>query len=192
MRTADVKRDRNLIAGLVAREKFLSRSIVSASFSLVESFLSGLFFTAIHTKALGSLACDEDFLRYAATKEKAPLKNRLDRVVQFASGGTSNGGDAPFETLMEVGKRYRDAIHHTTPFERNDVELGGRLTALYEINCDIALRCVALAAGTLLKLSVWTYGFDNTTEIASRCSDLFQKAIEAGDQSSPSLSISHL
>jgi hypothetical protein len=41
--TSDTRRDSDLVAGLVAREKFLSRSIVSATFSLVEAFLSGLF-----------------------------------------------------------------------------------------------------------------------------------------------------
>jgi hypothetical protein len=46
----DSRRDRDLVAGLVAKEKFLSRSIISATFSLAEAFLSGLFFTAVHSK----------------------------------------------------------------------------------------------------------------------------------------------
>jgi hypothetical protein len=62
---ASAMRDRELIAKLVAREKFISRSIVSAAFSLVEAFLSGLFFTAVHTKSFGSFGCDEAFLKYA-------------------------------------------------------------------------------------------------------------------------------
>jgi hypothetical protein len=82
---SNTRRDSDVVAALVAREKFLSRSIVSATFSLVEAFLSGLFFTALRTKSLGSVACDEDFLNYAAKKECAPLKDRLDHVVQFAS-----------------------------------------------------------------------------------------------------------
>ena len=167
------------VAGLVAREKFLSRSIVSATFSLVEAFLSGLFFTAVHTQSLGSLACDEDFLRYAATKESAPLNNRLDRVVQFTSMGTESGSDDPFKRFIEVGKRYRDAIHHTTPFPRKDVELGGRLTALYDINCEIALHCVVLSSATLLKISRWTYGASDAADIAIRCSELCEKAHRA-------------
>jgi hypothetical protein len=68
---SDTRHNSDLVAGLVAREKLLSRSIVSATFSLVEAFLSGLFFTAVHTKTLGSLACDKDFLDYAAKKESA-------------------------------------------------------------------------------------------------------------------------
>jgi hypothetical protein len=171
--TSDTRRDSDV--GLVAREKFLSRSIVSATFSLVEAFLSGLFFTAVHTKSLGSLECDEEFLKYAETKESAPLKNRLDRVVQFASVGTESGSDEPFKTFIEVGKRYRDAIHHTTPFQRKDAELGGRLTALYEINCDIALHCVVLSSATLLKISQWTHGASDATDIARRCSELLEK-----------------
>jgi hypothetical protein len=171
------RRDAGSISGLVARENFLRRSIVSATFSLVEAFLSGLFFTAVHTKWLGSLECDEDFLRYAATKESAPLKNRLDRTVRFASEGAKSGNDEPFATLIGVGKRYRDAIHHTTPFERKDIEPGGRLTALYEIKSDVALRCVILSSATLLEVSHWVYGASDATDIASRCSDLIQRAV---------------
>ena len=152
---------------------------MSATFSLVEAFVSGLFFTAVHTKSLGSLACDEDFLNYAVTKESAPLKNRLDRVVRFASSGTESGSGEPFKTFIEVGKRYRDAIHHTTPFQRKDVESGGRLTALYEINANIALHCIVLSSATLLKISQWAYGASDATDIASRCGVLLEKAHQA-------------
>jgi hypothetical protein len=176
---AEPKHDSAVVSGLVAREKFLSRSIVSATFSLVEAFLSGLFFTAVHTKSFGSLVCDEDFLSYAAKKESAALKDRLDRVVQFASSGTESGSDEPFKTFIEVGKRYRDAIHHTTPFQRKDIELGGRLTALYEINANIALHCIVLSSATLLKISQWTYGASEATDIASRCGELLEKAHRA-------------
>lgn len=64
----NAKRDRELIGGLVARKKFLSRSIISAAFSLIEAFLSALFFTAVHTKSFGSIICDEEFLKFAASK----------------------------------------------------------------------------------------------------------------------------
>ena len=170
----DSRHERELVASLVARESFLSRSTISASFSLAEAFLSGLFFTAVHTKSIGVLKCDDDFLTYAATKESASLKQRLDRVVRFASRGTESGTDEPFKTFIEVGKRYRDAIHHTTPFERKDVELGGRLIALYEIDGEIAVRCVSLSAETVLKITRWTFGASEATDIASRCSALLK------------------
>jgi hypothetical protein len=114
----DSRRDRDLVGGLVAKEKFLSRSVISATFSLAEAFLSGLFFTAVHSKSVGRLACDEEFLKFAATKESAPLRDRLDRVVWFTSEGAESGNDEPFKSFIETGKRYRDAIHHTTPFQR--------------------------------------------------------------------------
>jgi hypothetical protein len=177
--TFDSRRERDLVAGLVAREKFLSRSIVSATFSLAEAFLSGLFFTAMHTNSIGSLVCDEEFLKYATTRESAPLKDRLDRVVQFVSKGAESGTDEPFRASIEVWKRYRDAIHHTTPFQRKDVEAGGRLSALYEINRDIALRCVKLSTATILRISQWAYVESDATDIASRCNELVQKAIAA-------------
>jgi hypothetical protein len=134
----DVKCERDLVASLIAKENFLSRSMVSASFSLAEAFLSGLFFTAIHMSSIGRLACDTEFLKFAGTKESAPLRDRIDRTIRFASNGAENGNDEPYKTFIEVGKRYRDAIHHTTPFQRKDIEPGGRLTALFEINGDTA------------------------------------------------------
>ena len=171
----DAKCERELVASLVAKDKFLSRSIISAAFSLAEAYLSGLFFTAVHAGSLGRLRCTEEFLAYAKTKESAPLRDRIDRVVRFASNGAVNGNDEPFQDLIEVGKRYRDAIHHTTPFQRKDVEPGGRLTALYEINGDVALRCVHLACGTILQISRWINGTSQDTDIAVRCGELVQK-----------------
>lgn len=96
-----------------------------------------------------------------------------------ASSGTESGSDEPFKTFIEEGKRYRDAIHHTTPFQRKDVESGGRLTALYEINANIALHCIVLSSATLLKISQWTYGTSDETDISSRCSELLEKAHRA-------------
>jgi hypothetical protein len=172
-------RDREMIAELVAYEKFLSRSIISAAFSLVEAFISGLFYTAIHANSSGSLVCDDDFLRYAHTKETAALRGRLDRTVRFASGGTECGTDEPFGTFIGVGKRYRDAIHHTTPFQRKDIEAGGRLTALYEIDSDVAMRCIFLSCAAVLKICHWAFGASDTTDIACRCSKLLQNVTES-------------
>ena len=102
-------------------EAGISRSVISASFSPVEAFISGLFFTALNTKALGRLCCDETFLVYAAKNErKAAFKERLDRIVRFASGGTTDGGSEPFESYIEI-RRYRDAVHHITSFARKDL-----------------------------------------------------------------------
>src|SRR5262249_45782818 len=77
---ANMKGKRSEIAPLLSREKFISRSIISASFSLVEAYLSGLFFTALNTNVLGKLSCDEDFLKFAEKKESALLKDRVDRI----------------------------------------------------------------------------------------------------------------
>ncbi|MFN7280948.1 MAG: hypothetical protein ACK5S0_00225 [bacterium] len=174
------RRDRDIVAPLVAKEKFLSRSIISASFSLAEAFLSGLFFSAVHLKSIGRLHCDEDFTKFAANKESAPLRDRLDRVVRFSSEGTESGNDVPFKPFIEIGKRYRDAIHHTTPFQRKDVELGGRLAVLYEISGEQAIQCVALSIGTLLKITRWINPQPAESEIAVRCHDILQIALTGG------------
>jgi hypothetical protein len=160
------------VRDLVGRERFLSRSVISAAFSLVEAFLSGLFFVAACTKSIGLLKCDETFQNYAETKESAPLKDRLDRIVNFVSMGRESGNNEPFNCFVEIAKRYRDAIHHTTPFGRKDVEPGGRLIALYEINSDIALKCAQLSFETVLGISRLAYGDPEETDIGARCEQL--------------------
>lgn len=178
---SDSRRDRALIGGLVAKEKFLSRSIISATFSLAEAFLSGLFFTALHTKWVGRRPCDEDFLAYAATRESAPLRDRLDRVIRFVSAGAETVDEVPFKGFIESGKRYRDAIHHTTPFQRKDVEPGGRLTTLYEVDADVAIRSVVLSVEMLRKISQWSNSDFQATAIAIRYDKLIQQAL-AGEK----------
>jgi hypothetical protein len=166
---ANMKSKRNDIAPLINREKFISRSMVSASFSLVEAFLSGLFYTALHVNALGKLPCDEELLRYATNKESAPLKDRVDRIVKFASSGKADGRSDPFKSFIEVGKRYRDAIHHTTPFERKDLEAGQRLLALYEIRWDVALLCGLLSLDAVLTISRWINDDKDESVITLSC-----------------------
>jgi hypothetical protein len=51
------------------------------------------------------------------------------------------------------------------------------LTALYEINGDIALRCVVLSSATLLKISQWINPASDATDIAIRCGELIQNAL---------------
>ena len=172
-----VRTQRDRISRLVGREKFISRSMVSASFSLVESFLSGLFFTALNLKTLGNLRCDEELLKFAKNRESAALKDRLDRIVRFASLGKGDGRSEPFKSFIEVGKHYRDAIHHTTPFERKDLEAGQRLLALYEVKADVALLCATLSFDTVLALSQWMYGDRDANDITDRCRELRENIV---------------
>jgi hypothetical protein len=167
------KLHREEVADLVGRERFLSRSVVSAAFSLVEAYLCGLFLVAAHTRTIGMLKCDEIFQKYVKdNEERAPLKGRLDQMVRFVSKGHKCGRDEPFKSFIEVGKRYRDAIHHTTPFGRKDIEPGGRMVSLYEINSDLALKCAQLSSETVLTISRWAYGDPDATTIGARCADL--------------------
>lgn len=174
---AAAKRQRDDIGPLVGREKFISRSMVSASFSLVESFMSGLFFAALDVKALGNLPCDEGLLNYAKSRESAALKDRLDRIVRFASSDKKDGRSEPFKSFIAIGKRYRDAIHHTTPFGRKDLEAGERLDDLYEIKADVALLCAILSLDSVLAISRWLYGEDDTGVITDRCKGLREEIV---------------
>jgi hypothetical protein len=173
---ANTRLKRDEIAPLIGREKFISRSMVSASFSLVEAFLSGLFFTALNVGMLGKLSCDKDLLNYAKNKESVALKDRLDRIVKFASFGKEDGRCEPFKSFIEIGKRYRDAIHHTTPFARKNLEAGQRLLALYEIKADVALLCAILSLESVLTISRWAYG-DDMGVVADKCKTLREKVV---------------
>ena len=174
----NMKGKRDDIAPLISREKFVSRSMVSASFSLVEAFLSGLFFTALNANALGRLPCDEHLLKYAKNKESAALKDRVDRIVRFASSGTVDGRSDPFKSFIEVGKHYRDAIHHTTPFGRKDFDAGQRLLALYEVKSDVAVLCALLSLDSVVTISHWIYGDEDVNEIADSCKRLREKIMD--------------
>jgi hypothetical protein len=154
------------ISDLVAQQKFLCRSIISAAFSLVEAFVSGLFFTAVHTKLVGVTQCSEDFVKYAASKDSASLKERIDRILrEFLTAGTSSKSE-PFSSFLDVAKKYRDAIHHTTPFARGSHALvaGQRLLVLYEIDDKVALQCLQNSLDTLLTIAkaVWQSGDQKT------------------------------
>jgi len=175
---ANVKRQRDAIVPLISREKFISRSMVSASFSLVEAFLSGLFFTALSTNFLGILHCDDGLLSYAKSKESAALKDRINRIVKFASSGKMDGGTDPFRSFIEIGKRYRDAIHHTTPFGRKDIEAGERLLALYEVKSDVAIQCALLSLNTVLVISGWIYDQEDRNIVPDDCNTLRNKIME--------------
>ena len=172
---ANMKGKRGDIAPLISREKFISRSMVSASFSLVEAFLSGLFFTALNVGILGKLPRDDELSWYAKNRESAALKDRLDRIVKFASLREADGQSDPFKSFIEIGKRYRDAIHHTTPFERKDIEAGQRLIALYEIKSDVAILCALLSLASVLMISHWIYGDEDVSEIGTTCKKLRDK-----------------
>ncbi|MBV8736382.1 MAG: hypothetical protein JO007_03820 [Alphaproteobacteria bacterium] len=151
---------------------------MSASFSLVEAFVSGLFFIALSTGALGSLPCNEEFLRYVQNKEKgATLKDRIHQIAMFASSGEADSQSDPFRTFIEVGKRYRDAIHHTTPFGRKDADPGERLLALYAVKSDVAVLCALLSLDSVLMLSQWICGQESRTEIADSCKELRDKIV---------------
>jgi len=74
-------------------------------------------------------------------------------------------------------KRYRDAIHHTTPFERKNLEAGQQLLSLYEIKSHVAALCALLSLNCILTLSSWIYSDDHGSEIADRCRTLRKKVV---------------
>jgi hypothetical protein len=109
-------------------------------------------------------------------KESAALKDRVDRVVKFASSSAEDGQSEPFKSFIDIGKRYRDAIHHTVPFGWKDIEAGQRLTSLYEMDAGVAL--CALSLGTVLMLTGWIYGGNDENAIAGSCDELRESILE--------------
>jgi hypothetical protein len=175
------KKDRPEVARLVGRQKFLCRSIISTAFSLVEAFLSGLFFSAIQTGTVGAQVCDDTFLKFAESKESASLKDRIDRVAKTFLGLTAES--EPFNSFLAVGKRYRDAIHHTTPFARHRQSLdeGQRLLALYEIDERIALQCAVSSLDTVLIIAEGVWQRCAAGAIPSDCRRLRDQSLSLSD-----------
>ena len=177
------KHQRPEVAHLISLQKLLSRSLVSASFSLLEAQLSGMFFAATKDGKMGSLIVSDDFRKFAETKESAPLKARLERALaETISCDEGLHNFDPFKAFLETGKRYRDAIHHTSPFERKDIEAGGRLTALYELNSEIALTCAEQALYIVSFLDRWMWQDTIETDVMVRCKallDIIQPPSEA-------------
>lgn len=163
------------VADLVGREKFLCRSIFSAAYRLVESFLPGLLFGAVATGRLGDRACDPSVIEYARTKERsASMRDRLDKVVRATTSGARTGAESPFHELILM-KPYRDTVHHTTPFRRGGAQSGGRLDALYEIDPLRTLSCASLALDTVIQISDAAHTDSSSTaisEFAKRLRDL--------------------
>lgn len=149
---SNLKEHKSVVSPLISREKFISRSLISASFSLVESYVSGIFYTVVNVGRIGITECDPEFINFAKNKESGPLKDRLGRIAKFASNGTLNSESEPFDSFIKIAKRYRDAIHHTTPFGRKDIEIGERLETLYEIDGELAILFSLFALDTVLKL----------------------------------------
>ena len=92
-----------------------------------------------------------------------------------ASLRKADGQPDLFKSFIEIGKQYRDTIHHTTPFERKDIEAGQRLIALYEVKSDVAILCALLSLASGLTISHWIYGDDDVSEIAATCKKLRKK-----------------
>jgi len=180
----NLKSRRRDVAPLIRREKFVSRSMVSAAFSLAESFSSGLFFTSLHLQRLGRFPCDQEFLDFAKNREKKDsLKLRIDKIVRLASQGRFSGDSEPFDSLIRM-KHFRDAIHHTTPFERRGIEAGQRLEALYNVKSDVAIACTLLALDTVLRISGWLFGEGGGGRIEENCkalrTEISEYSIEQG------------
>jgi hypothetical protein len=165
----DPKSGQTELAALVSRERFICRSLISASFSLMEAYLSGVFHLISTDGQLGDRIIIGEFKQYAATKESAPLKARMQKLLSVASNDFESVEVEPFRSFIETGKRYRDAIHHTSPFERKDVSAGGRLMALYELDDVITRKCVAGALLSILKFEDLIWNGTAKSDTYERC-----------------------
>lgn len=165
----DPKSAQTELSALVSQEKFIRRSLISASFSLVEAYLSGVFHSIGTDGKLGVRVIGDEFKQYAATKESSPLKSRIQKFLMEASNNSESVEVEPFQSFIETGKHYRDAIHHTSPFERKDVAAGGRLIALYELNDEITRRCVAGALLSVMRFEDLVWQGSAKSDTYERC-----------------------
>jgi hypothetical protein len=158
---------------IVSKEKFLSRALISTAFSLVETTLSGIFFTAAAGGTLGQLTVDKDFRAFAIKKESAPLKQRLSTTVQWATQNYCTGDEEPFKSFMSSAKKFRDSIHHPTPFGRqNNLEEWERLELLYEIDAFVALNIIRSAFAVILTIFCEAFPDSQESDVRDRLAQL--------------------
>lgn len=98
------------------------------------------------------------------------------------SSGRNSARDEPYKSFLGVCKAYRDAIHHTTPFERKAQALaaGGRPLKLYGIDSRVALQCVEAAADTILAINDLAYGGRIHLRMNQSCEDIKNEALLLG------------
>ncbi len=168
---------RDTAHSVVAHRRFLCRSLVSASFSLVEAYLSGLFFSALKSGIFNGRVCDPDLTQFFSTKESASLKIRLNRIAAEISPEVTGAFPLILRSFLEEDKPYRDAIHHTTPFERRQQgrSPGDRLLDLYKIDEKIALRCTANSLDIILMIARAIGGNEDESTVVRECTKLSQR-----------------
>jgi hypothetical protein len=118
------------------------------------------------------VACGDELRKWIADdrKKQKPLRERLTKL-----SFTMSDGQLPpstFDEFIEVGKRLRDAIHHTSPFERKGVLPGQRLLDVYRVKTDAAVQVALLGIDAVVKLSTWIAAGTPRTETADRCEAL--------------------
>lgn len=168
---------RDIAHNVVAHRRFLCRSLVSASYSLVEAFMSGIFFSSLKTGIFNGKACEPDLTQFFNTQESAPLKLRLARIAAEISPEAIGELPLILRSFLEDDKPYRDAIHHTTPFARPQQGRlpGARLLDLYQIDENIALRCTANSLDIVLMITRAIEGNEDESTVVRKCTKLRQR-----------------
>lgn len=185
----DKKTDRLSLQKIISKEKLMNRVLIIASFNLIESFISGLFYEVVENRSMGKLALSEAFISYAAKNETDILRRRLDKTIRYISNDAKSVETEPFQYIIEKAKFYRDAIHHTTPFSRKGISEGERLLALYRVDCELALAIGSSVLLCITEIQNYLYPMGPKTAIASDCDRIHGQiaSLRAVDQDQTSI-----
>lgn len=126
-------------------KNFASRSVLMASFNLMEAYLNGLAWDFLQNAQELTLSNRQRSLLNDGTS--ASIRDKLKKYPKIISG-IENWEKEPSEiqSFLDIVKPFRDSVVHPSPFNAPE-KFGGydKLRNLYRIDVDTAVLCSNLA-----------------------------------------------
>ena len=134
-----LKRDRELISGLIRKIESAKRQIMQTSFSLLECYLNGLawsFYNKVNKSGLSQRKTD--LLKDASNVN---LRDKVRKYPNTIFGKELN--ESIYGFILDEAKQYRDSLMHPSPFSAPE-KFGGydKLEKLYNLDEDIVVKTV--------------------------------------------------
>ncbi len=134
-----LKRDKELISGLIRKIESAKRQIMQTSFSLLECYLNGLawsFYNKVNESGLSQRKTD-----LLKDTSNVNLRDKVRKYPGAIFGKELNEGIYRF--ILDEAKPYRDSLMHPSPFSAPE-KFGGydKLEKLYNLDEDIVVKTV--------------------------------------------------
>lgn len=134
-----LKRDKDLISGLIRKVESSKRQVMQTSFSLLECYLNGLawsFYNKVDKSELSQRKTD-----LLKDTSNVNLRDKVMKYPKSIFGKELN--ESTYKFILDEAKPYRDSLMHPSPFSAPE-KFGGydKLEKLYNLDEDIVLKTV--------------------------------------------------